>query len=147
MPNEMGIWEQRIDSLGNSRSLRRLCRCSSSVCFPRNCRLHRPRHFRPRRGHHRSPIQATLTSVNGTTHPQHEAARARRGPLLPESFVDILCAFYVPTRGIRPPGDFRVKTGSQVLGYTCPRRDSTVRTGRHRRSVGPESRHRREKKD
>ena len=33
MPNEMGIWEQRIDSLDKSRSSRRLCRCpSSSVC-------------------------------------------------------------------------------------------------------------------
>jgi endonuclease YncB( thermonuclease family) len=43
MPNEMGIWEQRIDSLDNSRSSRRLCRCpSSSMCFPRNCRFTGP---------------------------------------------------------------------------------------------------------
>lgn len=42
MPNEMGIWEQRIDSLDKSQSSRRLRRRpSSAVRFPGNCRLHR----------------------------------------------------------------------------------------------------------
>jgi hypothetical protein len=35
-----------------------------------------------------------------------------------------------------------VKTGIRSLRYTCPRRDWTIRTTRHRRSVGYENRYR-----